>query len=165
MLAVTLRFVYTVRCLTDKEGIMQLREILRIKGNLLVTVAPEGMVSDGVDIMSEKDIGSLVVMAQGKLVGMLTFREVLQALHRNKGSIQGLRVDAIMVKGPRTIAPDVEVDELRSVMLEHHIRYMPVTEGETLVGVLSFHDVARAVLEEQAFENRMLKGYIKDSPN
>ena len=144
---------------------MQLREILRIKGNLLVTVAPEGMVSDGVNIMSEKDIGSLVVMSQGKLVGMLTFREVLQALHKSKGSIQGLRVDAIMVKNPRTIAPDVEVDELRSVMLEHHIRYMPVTEGETLVGVLSFHDVARAVLEDQAFVNRMLKGYIQDSPN
>jgi CBS domain-containing protein len=143
---------------------MQLREILRIKGNLLVTIAADGMVSDGVNIMSEKDIGSLVVMSQGKLVGMLTFREVLQALQRSQGSIQGLRVDAIMVKNPRTIAPGVEVDELRSVMLEHHIRYMPVTEGDTLVGVLSFHDVARAVLEEQAFENRMLKGYIKDSP-
>ena len=143
---------------------MQLREILRIKGNLLITIAPDGMVSDGVSIMSEKDIGSLVVMHQGSMVGMLTFREVLQALHKNRGSIQGVRVDAIMVKDPRTIDPNVEVDELRSVMLRHHIRYMPVMEGDTLVGVLSFHDVARAVLEEQAFENRMLKGYIKDSP-
>lgn len=143
---------------------MQLREILRIKGNLLVTIAPDGMVSDGVNTMAEKDIGSLVVMHQGGLVGMLTFREVLLALHKNKGSIQGMRVDAIMVKNPRTIAPNVEVDELRSVMLQHHIRYMPVVEGDNLIGVLSFHDVARAVLEEQAFENRMLKGYIKDSP-
>ena len=143
---------------------MQLREILRIKGSLLISIAPDGMVSDGVNIMSEKDIGSLVVMSQGSLVGMLTFREVLQALHRNKGSIQGMRVDAIMVKNPRTITPNVEVDELRSVMLDHHIRYMPVVERHTLIGVLSFHDVARAVLEEQAFENRMLKGYIKDSP-
>ena len=142
---------------------MQIREILRIKGKLLVTIAPDGMVSDGVSIMSEKDIGSLVVMSQGGMVGMLTFREVLQALHKNKGSIQGMRIDAIMVKNPRTIAPNVEVDELRSVMLKHHIRYMPVMEGDTLVGVLSFHDVAKAVLEEQAFENRMLKGYIKDS--
>jgi CBS domain-containing protein len=157
-------FVYTVPCLTQKEGIMQLREILRIKGNLLVTIAPDSMVSDGISVMSRKDIGSLVVVHQGGIVGMLTFREVMQALHKNKGSIQGLRVDAIMVKDPRTIAPDVEVDELRSVMLKHHIRYMPVTEGDKLVGVLSFHDVARAVLEEQAFENRMLKGYIKDSP-
>jgi len=143
---------------------MQLREILRIKGNLLVSIAPEGMVSDGVSVMSEKDIGSLVVMHQGRLVGMLTFREVLQALHKNKGSVQGVRVDAIMVKHPRTMEPNVEVDELRAAMLEHHIRYMPVVQGETLVGVLSFHDVARAVLEEQAFENRMLKGYIKDAP-
>ena len=143
---------------------MQLREILRIKGKLLVTIAPDGMVSDGVGIMVEKDIGSLVVTSQGSLAGMLTFREVLQALHKNRGSIQGVRVDAIMVKNPRTITPNVEVDELRSVMLEHHIRYMPVMDGDTLVGVASFHDVARAVLEEQAFENRMLKGYIKDSP-
>jgi len=143
---------------------MQLREILRIKGSLLITIAPDGMVNDAVSIMSERDIGSLVVVGQGRLVGMLTFREVLQALHKNKGSIQGVRVDAVMVKNPRTIAPGVEVDELRSVMLEHHIRYMPVMEGDTLIGVLSFHDVARAVLEEQAFENRMLKGYIKDSP-
>ena len=142
---------------------MQLREILRIKGDRLITIAPEDMVSDGVSVMSQKDIGSLVVISQGKLAGMLTFREVLQALHENKGSIQGVRVDAIMVKNPRTIAPSVEVDELRSVMLEHHIRYMPVMEGDKLIGVASFHDVARAVLEEQAFENRMLKGYIKDS--
>ena len=143
---------------------MQLREILRIKGNLLITIAPDEMVSDGVSTMSERDIGSLVVIHQGSMVGMLTFREVLQALHKNRGSIQGLRVDAIMVKDPRTIDPNVEVDELRSVMLQHHIRYMPVMDGDSLVGVLSFHDVARAVLEEQAFENRMLKGYIKDSP-
>ena len=143
---------------------MQLREILRIKGSLLITTTPDAMVSDGVSVMSEKDIGSLVVVNEGRLVGMLTFREVLQAVHKNKGSIQGVRVDAVMVKNPRTIAPNVEVDELRSVMLEHHIRYMPVMEGTTLIGVLSFHDVARAVLEEQAFENRMLKGYIKDSP-
>jgi len=147
-----------------EEDIMQLREILRIKGNLLITIASDGMVSDGVSIMSEKDIGSLVVISQGSMVGMLTFREVLQALHKNGGSLQGMRVDAIMVKNPRTIDPNVEVDELRSVMLDHHIRYMPVMEGDTLVGVLSFHDVAKAVLDEQAFENRMLKGYIKDSP-
>ncbi len=143
---------------------MQLREILRIKGKLLITIAPEEMVSNAVSIMSEKDIGSLVVMSQGRLVGMLTFREVLQALHRNRGSVRGVRVDAVMVANPRTIAPGVEVDELRSVMLAHHIRYMPVMEDDMLIGVLSFHDVARAVLQEQALENRMLKGYIKDSP-
>jgi CBS domain-containing protein len=58
----------------------------------------------------------------------------------------------------------MEVDELRRLMLEKHCRYLPVMEGDTLMGVLSFHDVARAVLEEQSFENRMLKSYIRDWP-
>jgi CBS domain-containing protein len=58
----------------------------------------------------------------------------------------------------------MEVDELRGVMLTHHARYVPVMEGEQVLGVISFHDVARAVLEEKNFENRMLKNYIKNWP-
>jgi len=143
---------------------MHTSEILRIKGNLLITIAPDGLVSDAVHVMAEKDIGSLVVMHEGKMVGMLTFREIMNALEKNKGSVGGLKVEGIMVKDPKTVGPKMEVDELRSVMLEFHIRYMPVTEGDKLIGVLSFHDVAKAMLEEQAFENRMLKGYIKDWP-
>jgi CBS domain-containing protein len=143
---------------------MHTSEILRIKGNLLITIAPDGLVSDAVHVMAEKDIGSLVVMHEGRMVGMLTFREIMNALEKNKGSVGGLKVESIMVKDPKTVGPKMEVDELRSVMLEFHIRYMPVTEGDKLIGVLSFHDVAKAMLEEQAFENRMLKGYIKDWP-
>jgi CBS domain-containing protein len=59
--------------------------------------------------------------------------------------------------------PEMEVDELRRLMVEKHMRYLPIMEGETLLGVISFHDVARAALEEQGFENRMLKAYISDS--
>jgi CBS domain-containing protein len=143
---------------------MHTSEILRIKGNLLITIAPDGLVSDAVQIMADKDIGSLVVMHESKMVGMLTFREIMNALKKNKSSLDGLKVESIMVKDPKTVGPKMEVDELRSVMLEFHIRYMPVTEGDKLIGVLSFHDVAKAMLEEQAFENRMLKGYIKDWP-
>ena len=53
--------------------------------------------------------------------------------------------------------------ELRGKMLERHARYVPVMEDATLQGVVSFHDVAKAVYEEQSFENRMLKSYIEDS--
>jgi CBS domain-containing protein len=54
--------------------------------------------------------------------------------------------------------------ELRGNMLERHARYVPVMDGATLQGVVSFHDVAKAVYEEQSFENKMLKSYIEDSP-
>jgi len=143
---------------------MLTKEILRIKvkGSVLYTATPEGRVWDAVGLMVENDIGSLVVMDHGRLVGMLTFREVLKALHRFHEQFANLKIEDVMVKEPAFIGPDVDIDELRRVMVDSHVRYMPVMEGATLVGVVSFHDVARAMLEEQSFENRMLKGYIKD---
>jgi CBS domain-containing protein len=143
---------------------MLTKEILRIKGTVLYTIAPEGRLWDAVGTMVENDIGSLVVMDRGRLVGMLTFREVLAALHRFHEDLARLKVEDVMVKEPKSVGPEMEVDDLRRAMIESHVRYMPVMEGPTLVGVLSFHDVAKAVLEEQSFENRMLKGYIKNWP-
>jgi CBS domain-containing protein len=58
----------------------------------------------------------------------------------------------------------MDVNDLRRLMLENHQRYLPVMDGEVLLGVISFHDVAKAVLEEQSFENRMLKADIRDWP-
>ena len=71
----------------------------------------------------------------------------------------------IFERDPLTASPQLDVMELRGTMLERHARYVPVMEGATLQGVVSFHDVAKAVYEEQSFENRMLKSYIKDSPD
>jgi CBS domain-containing protein len=143
---------------------MLTKEILRIKGSVLYTIAPEGRLWDAVGTMVENDIGSLVVMDRGRLVGMLTFREVLAALHRFHEGFARLKVEDVMVKEPKFVGPEVEVDELRRAMIDTHVRYMPIMDGTTLTGVLSFHDVAKAVLEEQSFENRMLKGYIKNWP-
>jgi CBS domain-containing protein len=142
---------------------MLTKEILRIKGSALFTVPPDARLADALDSMVDLDIGSLVVMDHGRLAGMLTFREVLRAL-KGGSSAGDRRVRDVMVADPTQVGPDVEVDELRRVMLETKVRYVPVMDETTLVGVLSFHDVARAVLEEQTFENRMLKGYIKNWP-
>ena len=142
---------------------MKTKDILRIKGgSVLHTIAPDSLLSHALGVMVERDIGSLVVMEQGRLVGMVTFREVLKSIHANNGSTGGLQVKEMMAT-PEVIGPDAEVDDLRRVMLDKHTRYMPVVDGGAVIGVLSFHDVAKAVLEEQAFENRMLKGYISDS--
>lgn len=144
---------------------MQTKEILRIKGNALFTVAPQATLGEAIATMVEEDIGSLVVMDRGRLQGMLTFREVLQAIDKAGDGIKAQPVSGLMVRNPLFVGPDVEMDELRRKMLESHARYVPVMEDTVLVGVLSFHDVAKAVLEEQSFENRMLKGYIKNWPD
>jgi CBS domain-containing protein len=144
---------------------MLVSEILRIKGNTLYTTTPEGTVLDAVKVMADNDIGSLVVMSGGKLSGMLTFREVLASMARRQGVLGDLKVADIYDREPLTAAPALDVMELRRTMLERHARYVPVMEGLTLQGVVSFHDVAKAVYDEQNFENRMLKSYIKDWPD
>ena len=141
---------------------MLVREILRIKGHTLFTTVPTGSALDAVKVMAQHDIGSLVVMEHGRLAGMLTFREVLEALARRDGVLGDVSIEAIYERNPLTAAPDLEVMELRGAMLERHARYVPVMDGGTLLGVISFHDVAKAVYEEQSFENRMLKSYISD---
>lgn len=139
---------------------MRVSEILRIKGHTLFTTAPGGPALDAVRAMAQHDIGSLVVMDRGRLVGMLTFREILDALARRDGTLGELTVDEIYEREPLTATPDLDVMELRRVMLERHARYVPVMDGATLLGVVSFHDVAKAVYEDQTFENQMLKSYI-----
>ena len=140
---------------------MLVSEILRIKGSTtLFTTTPHGNVRDSVKVMAENDIGSLVVMEQGKLCGMLTFREVLSELDRRDGVLGDARVGSVMETAPFVADPHMEVMALRGHMLDRHARYVPVVDNGTLLGVVSFHDVAKAVYEEQSFENSMLKDYI-----
>jgi CBS domain-containing protein len=143
---------------------MLVSEILRVKGNTLFTVTPETPLSDAIETMSEHDIGSLVVMDYGDLVGMLTFREIILTLARQKGQIGATLIRGVMDDHPLTCTPNTDLMEVRRMMLERHARYLPVMDGRTLLGVISFYDVAKAVLEAQSFENKMLKAYIRDWP-
>jgi CBS domain-containing protein len=151
---------------------MKVSEILKVKGSALFTVGPLTMLSEAVVIMAEHDIGSLVVMERGRLAGLLTFREVLRVLaqrqqeHRTGPTppVAEIVVREVMNPSPTVAAPDMEVNELRRLMLGHHQRYIPVMQDGVLMGVISFHDVAKAVLEAQSFENRLLKAYIRDWP-
>jgi CBS domain-containing protein len=148
----------------SEETIMRVSDILKVKGNTLFTVTPDTTLHEAVNAMAEHDIGSLVVMEYGDLVGMLTFREIILTLSENNGSVGTSTIRKVMDDHPLTCTPETDVNEVRRMMLEHHVRYLPVMESRTLMGVISFYDVAKAVVEEQGFENRMLKAYIRDWP-
>ncbi len=143
---------------------MQVSEILKVKGNALFTIAPEGKLTEAVSVMAQHNMGSLVVIDQGRVVGMLTFKEVLMALDKGRGALGDARVGGTMERDPVTAGPAMEVNDLRRTMIDSGARYIPVMDRDKLLGVISFRDVAKAVLEEQDFENRMLKGYIKNWP-
>jgi len=148
----------------NEENPMKVSDILRVKGGTLFTVQPDEPLSRAVEAMAEKDIGSLVVMDHGDLVGMLTFREVIQCVVKNSGVVGTTRVRTAMDDAPLTCTMETELDEVRRMMLERHARYMPVMDKRMLMGVISFYDVAKAVVDSQNFENKMLKAYIRDWP-
>ena len=91
---------------------MKVSDILRVKGGTLYTVAPETSLNDAIKTMAGRDIGSLVVMSHGELVGMLTFREVIQAIVANDGSVVGGEQDDITFWSFLDAQPD-DADRLR----------------------------------------------------
>jgi CBS domain-containing protein len=143
---------------------MKVSDILRVKGGTLYTCHPDDSLSKAVADMADRDIGSLAVMEHGELVGMLTFRELIHTLSNNGGSVNNKSVRAVMDDHPMTCTPETELEQVRPLMLERHTRYMPVMDAKMLMGVISFYDVARAVVDSQNFENKMLKAYIRDWP-
>ena len=152
---------------------MEVKEVLQVKDSRLFAVKPNSPLSKAVIMMTEQDIGSVIVMEDGKLAGMLTFREVfvLLAKRQTEGRvgptppIAEILVNEAMDPNPPTSNPEMDVDEFRRMMVDTHTRYVPVMDGETVVGIVSFHDVAKAVLEERNMENKLLKAYIKDWPS
>ena len=143
---------------------MKVNDILRVKGSTLYTANPDEPLSKALDLMAEKDIGSLVVMEHGDLVGMLTFREVILQVVKNGGTIGTTVVRTAMDDHPLTCTSETDMDDVRRMMLDRHARYMPVMDKRMLMGVISFYDVAKAVVDSQNFENKMLKAYIHDWP-
>ncbi|WP_418320604.1 CBS domain-containing protein [Piscinibacter sakaiensis] len=143
---------------------MKVSDILRVKGGTLYTVSPDQSLREAVETMADRDIGSLIVMEKGAMVGMLSFREVIKAVVKNDGEVGPSLIRSVMDEHPLTCSPETEIDDVRRMMLDRHARYMPVLSGDTLMGVISFYDVAKAVVESQDFENRMLKAYIRDWP-
>jgi len=144
---------------------LQVSEILRVKGNTLFTASPDTSVIQALETMSEQDIGSLVIMERGQLAGMLTFREIIRHVNRNHGAVGATSIRSIMDANPVSVSPETPADEVQRLMLENHSRYIPVMDGTVLMGVISFYDMAQAIVAAQKFENSMLKAYIRDWPD
>ena len=142
---------------------MLVRDVLSLKGSTIYSIDSAEPLQQAVKLMVDHDVGSLVVTQTERMVGMLSFREVLRALN-GKAAIADMRVRDVMVADPVCGKPADTIDDLRDLMMRNHMRYLPVKEGDQLLGIVSFHDVAKAVIKETSMENRLLKRYIESEP-
>lgn len=144
---------------------MFIREVLSIKGDFEnLTIEPEAFVATAVQRMVENDVGSLLVMRAGELVGFISERVILRGLYAHDYALGEIKVSELMEKEPVVATLDDSVDYARDAMTKSHINHLIVLDGSQVAGVISFHDVARACLKEAKFENALLKRYIKHWP-
>ncbi len=144
---------------------MFIRDVLSVKGGSeIVGIEPDAPVSEAVKRMVEKDIGSLVVMREGRMVGFITERDVMRGLHARGCSLADVKVSELMEKEPILCNPDDSVDYARDVLTKSRLSHLVVMEDNRLLGVISFHDVAKACLKQANFENSLLKRYIRNWP-
>ena len=143
---------------------MQIREILTHKSAEIHSIAPTDSVSSAVEKLVGLGVGSLVVLKNGEMVGLLTERDVVKGLVKQGCDMKDADVSTIMETEPVVANADDSVDYARDVMTKSHIGHLPIFDGNTLHGIISFHDVARASLKVAKFENSLLKRYIKHWP-
>jgi CBS domain-containing protein len=130
----------------------------------LLSVGPDLTVADAVAMMVNNSISSVIVMESGEMLGLITLRELLNGLNAHGGPLMQSPCRAIMKVNPPVAKPDDSVDHLRGLMTELYISHVPVMDHGALVGILSFHDIARSAIKDVDFENRLLKQYIKHWP-
>jgi len=117
---------------------MELRELMNPE---VVTVAPEDTLGEAAEKMMEKGVGSAVVSDFGRLIGILTERDLLRAVAQRIHSSEA-RVREWMTADPVTASEDTSAEEAGRTMLEHGFRHLPVVAGERAVGIVSLRDVA-----------------------
>ena len=131
---------------------MLLRDVLAVKGGEIFSVAPEALVTEAIGMMVSRNIGSLVVFDEaGRVAGIITERDVMRAAHKHACDLTRLRVQDLMTSRLIQAGPEDTVDYTRGIMTENRIRHLPVMLGDKLLGLVTFHDVAKAVLEQTNF--------------
>mgnify|MGYP000417925746 FL=1 len=144
---------------------MKVRSITKNKGKPVIGLSPTDSLDHAVTLMMEHRIGSLVVTEKGRLIGILSERDLLAVLHEKHAMWTPLTVTNAMTPDPFTCHPDNTLEEVMKMMVEHNIRHLPVVYEGKLEGMLSITDIVEELLKKAQFENKLLKNYIQNWPD
>ncbi|MBI1897717.1 MAG: CBS domain-containing protein [Acidobacteria bacterium] len=141
--------------LTDK-----VRTILDRKGRDLWSLPPDASVFDAIRLMSDKQVGALLVIEQGRLTGVVSERDYARKVILQGRSSKDTAVREIMSTGVISVAPDETIDECMRIMTAQHVRHLPVIEEGKVVGILSIGDLVKWIISAQEETIAQLHHYI-----
>jgi CBS domain-containing protein len=141
--------------------VQRVRDILELKGSQIYGIAADATVYRAIEVMAEKEVGALLVMAQNRPVGIISERDYTRNVILKDRSSRETQVDEIMTAELVTVAPEEPVDDCVALMKRHHIRHLPVMDADEVVGVLSLRDLFSAIIDEQAHTIEHLEHYVR----
>ncbi len=137
-------------------------QILKTKGNKIWSIAPWETAYKALQLMSEKNLGALLVIDKGKVVGIFTERDYARKVILKGKSSKTTPVSELMTKKVLCVGPETSVEDCMSLMTEKFVRHLPVMEKKKLVGVVTQGDVVKQLIADQKFENEELERYIHE---
>ncbi len=137
-------------------------QILKAKGGNVWSIAPQETAHKALQLMSDKDLGALVVIDKGKVVGIFTERDYARKKILKGKSSRNTAVSELMTKEVRYVNPGTLVEDCMALMTEKCVRHMPVMEKKKLVGVVTVGDVVKQLIEDQKSKIQELKRYIHE---
>ena len=143
---------------------MRIRDVVAAKSEQqVITVSPDATVRDLLRLLSEHNVGALVVSGDGTSVdGIVSERDVVRRLHDDNDLLTA-SVESIMTGDVHTCTPDDQLDDLMSLMSQRRIRHVPVCEEDRLVGIVSIGDVVKHKIDALQFERDQLDSYVHQS--
>jgi len=141
-----------------------IKEILDHKGATVWTVTPEATVFEAIQMMSEKNIGALLVTERDKLIGIMSERDYTRKVALKGKTSKELKVREILSDHVLSVTPSHTVEECLRLMTENRVRHLPVLDGEKITGVVSIGDLVNWIISTQGTTIRQLETYISGIP-
>lgn len=138
-------------------------QVLQAKGHDIWSIAPDATVLDALKLMAEKNIGALLVIENGELVGIMSERDYARKVVLEGKASKDTPVRDIMSARVLYIRPDQTIEDCMALMINKKIRHLPVMREGKVIGVLSIGDVVKAVISEKEYLIEQLENYITDS--
>jgi CBS domain-containing protein len=140
---------------------MTVRAILDTKGHQIMSVSPDAKMSEAIKLLSERKIGAVLVMSQGRIDGVLSERDIVRVLGERGASVIEEPVSTVMTRKVVNCRPSDTVSAIMEMMTLGKFRHLPVLDGERVVGLISIGDVVKWRVQEYENEQEALRTYIK----
>lgn len=140
---------------------MYVDTILKKKGDTVIAVEPDTIVSEAARILNDNRIGAALVRdPSGKIIGVLSERDIVRGVAINQETCLSMKVRDLMTHPVISCSPNDSIDQIMELMTERRIRHLPVMQGDTLLGIISIGDVVKQRISEIENESEALKQYI-----